>query len=416
MDGAGDGAETGGPGPGPGPTRDPTPVSPTSPLALLLRANALLDARRPGDAITLLLQLASRDPGNAQTLCLLSLAYLQVGQPQDALAAADGAAAANPSAEWPHRLRSSALVKLGRPNEALAAASVAVALAPDLPEARILLAEAQIANGRLDEARAAAEQARSLAPDRPGGHVMLSMVAAQAGRWREVEHHARAALALDPEDTAALNNLGVALQKLGHRREAVHYLGTASRLDPRNPLYKTNAVRAASRYWGPAVLALLIGVQFLTGAFAVGFALAVTGVAGWLIVSLMQGRGQWRWTLIRRLEGRLGGRAPLERWTQRGAPTADPKASPELMSALRRERRSLDPVARRTQWALRLLLIAVVAALALFFGSAFVVQAAQSRLGGGDIALNALAAAGCAGVAALMFRLALRPGGTRRRR
>jgi hypothetical protein len=45
-------------------------------------------------------------------------------------------------------------------------------------------------------------------------------------------------------------------------------------------------------------------------------------------------------------------------------------------------------------------LIAVVAALALFFGSAFVVQAAS----------------GCAGVAGLMFRLALRPGGTRRRR
>jgi tetratricopeptide (TPR) repeat protein len=402
-------------------------MSPTSPLALLLRANALLDAKRPGDAITLLLHLASRDPADAQTLCLLSLAYLQVGQPQDALAAADGAAAANPSAEWPHRLRSSALVKLGRGNEALAAASVAVALAPNLPEARILLAEAQIANGRLDEARAAAEQARSLAPDRPGGHVMLSMVAAQAGRWREVEHHARAALALDPEDTAALNNLGVALQKLGHRREAVHYLGTASRLDPRNPLYKTNAVRAASRYWGPAVLALLIGIQFLTGDFAVGFALAVTGIAGWLIVSLMQGKGQrhwsWRWirrlegrlTLIRRLEGRLGGRAPLARWTQRGAPTADPKASPELMSALRRQRRSLDPVARRARSALRLLLIAVAAALALFFGSAFVVQVAQSRRGAGDIALNALAAAGCAGVAALMFRLALRPGGKRRR-
>src|SRR5438034_6427388 len=392
MDEAGaDGAGTG----GPGPTRDPSPMSPTSRLALLLRANALLDAKRPGDAITLLLQLASRDPGDAQTLCLLSLAYLQVGQPQDALAAADGAAAANPSAEWPHRLRSSALVKLGRVNEALAAASVAVALAPNLPEGRILLAEAQIANGRLDEARAAAEQARSLAPDRPGGHVMLSMVAAQAGRWWEVEQHARAALALDPEDTAALNNLGVALQKLGHRREALHYLGTASRLDARNPLYKTNAVRATSRYWGPAVLVVLIGVQFLTGDFAVGFALAATGLAGWLIVVLMQGKGQGRLTLIRRLEGRLG-RAPLERWTQRGAPTADPKASPELMSALRRERHSLDPMAPGDRSVVRVLLIAALAALALFFGSAFVVQAAQSRRGGGDIALNALAAAGCA--------------------
>jgi tetratricopeptide (TPR) repeat protein len=374
--------------------------------ALLLRANALLDAKRPGDAITLLLHLASRDPGNAQTLSLLSLAYLQVGQPQEALAAAESAAAANPTAEWPHRLRSSALVKLGRANEALAAASVAVALAPNLPEARILLAEAQIANGRLDEARAAAEQARSLAPDRPGGHVMLSMVAAQAGRWREVEDHARAALALDPEDTAALNNLGVALQKLGHRREAVHYLGTASRLDPRNPLYKTNAVRAASRYWGPAVLAVLIGIQFLTGDFAVGFALVATGIAGWLIVSMTHGNSPRVW------------RALLERRTRRGSIT-DPKASPELMSALRKQRRSLDPAdpaVRGSRFMVRLMLIAAVAALALFFGSAFVVQAAQSKRGGGDIALNALAAAGCAAVAALMFRLALRPGGKRRSR
>ena len=68
---------------------------------------------------------------------------------------------------------------------------------------------------------------------------------------------------------------------------------------------------------------------------------------------------------------------------------------------------------RRTRFALRRALIAVVAALALFFGSAFVVQAAQSRLGAGDIALNALTAAGCAAVAALMFRLALRSGGRR---
>ena len=380
------------------------PTGAPSPAAQLFRANALLDARRPVDAIALLLQLATGDPGNAQTLCLLSLAYLQVGQPQDALAAADGAAAATPGAEWPHRLRSSALVKLGLVNEALAAASVAVALAPNLSECRILLAEAQVANGRLDEARVAAEQARSLAPDRPGGHVMLSMVAAQTGHWTEVEHHARAALALDPEDTAALNNLGVALQKLGHRREAVHYLGTASRLDPRNPLYKTNAVRAASRYWGPAVLALLIAVQFVAGDVALGSGLAAMGIAGWVIVSLTRGDGRGPW------------RAPLERWTHRGTARTDPKASPELMSALRRERRTLRSMADGSRPVGRLALIAVVAALALFLGSAFVVQAAASRLGAGDIVVNALAATGCAGVAALMFRLALRPGGTRRRR
>jgi hypothetical protein len=84
------------------------------------------------------------------------------------------------------------------------------------------------------------------------------------------------------------------------------------------------------------------------------------------------------------------------------------------MSALRKERRALRSAVEGSRPVGRLVLIAVVAALALFLGSAFVVQAAASKLGAGDIALNVLAAAGCAAVAVLMFRLALRPGGGRR--
>lgn len=366
------------------------------------RANALLDTKRPAEAIALLLGLAGADPADSQTFCLLSLAYLQAGQPDEALAAAGTAAAASPTAEWPHRLRSSALVKLGRKKEALAAARQAVALAPQLPECHILLAEAEVANGHLKEARIAAEQARELVPERPGGHVMLSMVAAQAGRWTDVEHHARLALSIDPEDTAALNNLGVALQKLGHRREAVHYLGVASRLDPRNPLYKNNAVRAASRYWGPGLIVGLIAITFAGRNIAWGFGLGAIFVAGRVIGYTSRGRSQVLW------------RTPLEWWSHRSgggsAQRSDPKASPELMSALRKERKALRTGAPRP---LRLVACGIVATGAVVFGIAFAVAAATSTRGAGDVAVNAVSAVACAAVTAVMFRLVARSWGTR---
>ena len=75
MDGAGtDAAGMDGPGPrGPGPTRDP---SPASPAALLLRANALLDAKRPGDAIT-----SAKPPAPADRLIFPPLCSRSVRPP-----------------------------------------------------------------------------------------------------------------------------------------------------------------------------------------------------------------------------------------------------------------------------------------------------------------------------------------------
>ncbi|GAC1362022.1 MAG: hypothetical protein NVSMB32_01890 [Actinomycetota bacterium] len=299
-----------------------------SAASLEQRARALLDAKRPGEAIPLLHRALSLEPGGWQSLCLLSFAYLQVNQPADALRAAGDAAAAAPASDWPHRLRASALIKLGRAAEALVVAQQAVAVNPAIPEPYLLLSEAEIANRHLGPAREAAERARELAPERPGGHVALSIVELKARRWIEAERHSRAALAIDPENTAALNNLGVALQGLGRRREAVHYLGTASRLDPRNPLYKRNAIGAARRFGGLALVAI-VAVQFLAGNLVGGFLLASVMVA--LRVGFMAAQGN------------LAGlwRTPLERWRRRKMPSQDPQASAELLSALRREGRRM---------------------------------------------------------------------------
>lgn len=298
--------------------------SPPSAGSLLARARVLLEARRPGEAIGVLHRALAAEPGDWQALCLLSLAFLQVGQPADALVTAGHAAAANPASDWPHRLRASALVKLERVGEALAEAKQAVAVDPGIQESYIILTEAEVANRHFAEARAAAEQARALAPERCGGHVALSMVELKARRWTQAEMHARAALAIDPENTAALNNLGVALQGLGQRREAVHYLGTASRLDPRNPLYRRNAVGAATRF-GSLFLVLVVALQFVAGNVIGGLFFGAALVGARLVIMARRGRlaGLWR--------------TPVERWRRRRTPRSDPQASPELMRALRRE-------------------------------------------------------------------------------
>lgn len=302
---------------------------PNSPSALLARAQALLDARRPEDAADVLRRAIAATPGSPRALCLLSLALLQSRQSQEALAVADDAVAAAPAWDWPHRLRALALIRLKHGPEALSAARQAVAVSPGVPEAYLVLTDAHLGLGRIGDAREAAEKARELAPERTGGHVALSMVELRARHWTRAEAHARAALAIDPENASALNNLGVALRGLGRRREAVHYLGAASRLDPRDPLYRRNAVQAASRY-GSIVLVVLVGLQFAVGNVVGGLFFGAALVVSRFVIMAMHGNlsGVWR--------------TPLERWRHRHVPRTDPKASPELMRALRRERRPAD--------------------------------------------------------------------------
>lgn len=368
--------------------------SAVSAASLIARARALLDARRPGDAIGVLHQALATGPGDWQALCLLSLAYLQVGQPADALTTAGYAAAANPASDWPHRLRASALVKLERVGEALAEAKQAVAVDPGIPESYIILTEAEVANRHFAEARAAAEQARALAPERCGGHVALSMVELKARRWTQAEIHARAALAIDPENTAALNNLGVALQGLGQRREAVHYLGTASRLDPRNPLYRRNAVGAATRY-GSLFLVLVVALQFVAGnvigGLFFGAALVITRLA-------IMGR-----------RGHLAGlwRTPIERWRRRKTPRSDPQASPELMRALRKEggrtfRGSLTANARLVSFCYLLGAVATT-----LVALAFFVELADPAVKGPTKVLDAFLAVALAASTAVIIRFYL---------
>lgn len=296
--------------------RDPDTLPP---VPLRQRGQALLAARRPEEAIGVFLQALAADPANLQNLCQLSLSYLQAGHYPEALAAANDAAVAAPASDWPQRLRASALLKMDVPGSARGAAREAVKLAPISPDSYLMLAESEAANRNLKEARAAAEHARDLAPQRAAPYVTLSMVALRSRRWADAEAQARAALAIEPENPYALNNLGLALRYRGRRREAVHYLGTASRLDPRNPLYRRNARRAATGFGGAGVIGVLLLLWFLAG----GIPFLVVGLICVVGLALVSRHGAV-WMAMQTL-------------VQRGKPSDDPKASPELMRQLRRD-------------------------------------------------------------------------------
>ena len=332
--------------------------NPQNPFALTQRGQALLDAKRPADALPVLLQAVALNPVAAHPRCLLALAHLRLDQPREALQAAQDAAACAPEYEWPHRLRASALIQLGHRGEALEAARQAVRLAPERPEVYLMAAEAELAMRNLAAARAAALTALSLDPHRPGAHVMLSTLALRAGAWRQAETHARDALGTDPENTAALNNLGLALRGLGRRREAVHYLGTASRLDPRNPLYRRNAMRATTRFSIGFVLLAVLLAEVLSAGWGAGLlGTGVVALALFLGTAIRAGRVQG-WTA-----------GPAAWWQRRRSPSADPQASQELMRALRRERlrTSFNPEKIRKPEAL--LVVATLVALLAYLGT-----------------------------------------------
>lgn len=277
---------------------------------------ALLDARRPRDAVLMLAGLVAAEPDNQHLRDLQAQAFLRIGDHARALEAADAVVRLAPDDEAGFRLRALALIGKGKKGEALEAARTAVELDPYSVNAHIVRADAASARRRMKEAQAAAEKARELAPYDAAGHVTLSMVAIRSMQWKEAEQHARAALSIDPEEPAAFNNLGVALGKLGRRREAVHYLGEASKLDPQDSIAHKNARAIAAGSIGGAFLFFQLARAVMSKALGAGAGVVVVLVAATILVVAV--------VLVRRNRG--------PHMTHE-----DPQAPKEVMRELRRQ-------------------------------------------------------------------------------
>ena len=197
------------------------------------RAELLVSAGRPREAVALLERALAGAPDDSATLCQLSLAYLHAGERERQLTVANRAAAADPESEWAQRLRCDALGALGRKAEALEAAEQAVALAPREPLALLCLVNALRRTGyRWADAEARAEDLVALAPARASSHDARALVALERGRLADAEAGMRRALALEPETASYHNNLGLILLRQERRAEAVAAFERAAQIDP----------------------------------------------------------------------------------------------------------------------------------------------------------------------------------------
>jgi len=251
--------------------------------AAVERAVALLDLKRPDEALEHLRAAAVAAPEVAEVHCLIALARLQLGDSRAALEAAETAVACGPEHEWGHRLRSIALLQLGRKGEARDAALVSAGLAPTEATTHIVLASALQAVGDEAGAEAAARHAVTLDPDDADTHSTLGEVLFEQDRHWEAIQAYEDALRINPEDPDTLNNLAVARLR-NHDRDGVgDQFESAAMLDPRHEIARHNILhtgRAGRSYVYRRFTVTLVACALLLAFSSPGGALFVLVIAG----------------------------------------------------------------------------------------------------------------------------------------
>ncbi len=207
----------------------------------VLRAAALVDAGRPGDALAGLAAGDTADGESAAAERVRALAFLALDRAEDALLAARRAVTLDPDDATGVRVLSSVLLRVGDVPGALDAARRAVAADPDSWRAHHAVVEAlwSDAAARPDALRASEEAVR-LAPTEPYVHRRHADLLAASGRRRDAQAAYRRALRLAPEDRGGRHNLAVARLRHGHEGESALAFARLLASEPDNALARRN--------------------------------------------------------------------------------------------------------------------------------------------------------------------------------
>lgn len=158
-------------------------VSPRARTGAVLRALAryYLDARRPGDAVTMLAPVVRQYPRYASGRLLLALALLANEEPERARAELEMLERQRPEDPVVQLHLAGAYLRLNRPHDALARLGPLTAAFEDEPEYHLERGRALAMLGRLDEAERAAATALRVAPETPQAYVLLGEIRQQRG-------------------------------------------------------------------------------------------------------------------------------------------------------------------------------------------------------------------------------------------
>jgi tetratricopeptide (TPR) repeat protein len=199
---------------------------------IVARAEALVDAGRPHQAIELLSKELAIAPDDVAMLRILIRAQLLV-DPAAALASAQLLVAREPESEDGHYFAALAYDELGNRKAAVQSARTAMALAPDDPHVLMAFAitRSRRPRGR-GEGMRAAKRAIELAPEDSAGYVAAGAVELHAGHWRRSAKWFERALEIDQHDQMAQINLAIAKQGAGNVAAALGGVDGMLRFDP----------------------------------------------------------------------------------------------------------------------------------------------------------------------------------------
>jgi tetratricopeptide (TPR) repeat protein len=203
--------------------------------AAVARGDALIDAGRAPEAVTIAQQGLASDPDHFGLLHVLTRAQLDVDPPA-ARRSAMRLVALRPDAAVGYLLGSIAALVDGDRPAAAALARNAIEKAPNSAEAHAHLAQA-LANDkkRRREAKTAAMRALELNPHSTLTQIAAGNVELGAGRKKRAGQHYRQALELNPTNTIARTNLALVSRAQANTGAALGGLQSALSLDPQDP-------------------------------------------------------------------------------------------------------------------------------------------------------------------------------------
>jgi protein O-GlcNAc transferase len=174
-----------------------------------------------GEALALVTQALSRDPGSARARATLGSVLHALNRHEDALASYDQALAAEPDLADALYNRGVTLQALGRHDEALASFDQALAIKPDFIEALINRGNALQALTRHAEALESYDRALAIRPDHPEALSNRGTTLHALGRHAEALASFNQALAIRPDFADAFYSRGITLHALGRHAEAI---------------------------------------------------------------------------------------------------------------------------------------------------------------------------------------------------
>jgi tetratricopeptide (TPR) repeat protein len=234
------------------------------------RADALVAARRPTDAIALLHAALAADPGDYILLCNLSWAHSTERRWTLSLDHAERAIGINPEGEWGHRLASVAQAGLGQAMESLREADSAVSCAPLAPMAHLRRGWALLGAGDVDEADGELRWLMTATTESVDNWRFAAAIAEQRGDREATEAAIRHALAVRPDDASLIQALGSVSLRRGRREQAGKLFFRAAQLDP----VKTESQVMLSQSLGRVRIDDLIRIYVTSSVALIGIATA----------------------------------------------------------------------------------------------------------------------------------------------